>query len=265
MLSGNTLFNIILCCCWTSCDEMSLFHHHINACCICVCSFPFSGCISSVTCSLSLVLRIPKVNISYTITKLEINICTFNVSGMGWRSWLRHCATSWKVAGLIPDGVVGIFHWHNPSSHTMALGLTQPLTEMSTRNISWGKGGRCVGLTDYLATFLCRLSKYLGASASRNPQGLSRPVRDGFTFFYLYLPASFHRYCTLIFILILLSSEGQASETWEPTNKATRFGLSESTGHKTQKHSKVMFQALNVNFEGVRKWNSSRPGVCCEQ
>jgi len=30
------------------------------------------------------------------------------------------------------------------------LGLSQPLTEMSTRNISWevgGKGGRCVGLT----------------------------------------------------------------------------------------------------------------------
>jgi len=30
----------------------------------------------------------------------------------------------------------------------MALGSTQPLTEMSTRNISWGgKGGWCVGLT----------------------------------------------------------------------------------------------------------------------
>jgi hypothetical protein len=30
----------------------------------------------------------------------------------------------------------------------MALGPTQPLTEMSTRNISWGgKGSRCVGLT----------------------------------------------------------------------------------------------------------------------
>jgi hypothetical protein len=27
---------------------------------------------------------------------------------------------------------------HNPSGCTMALGLTQPLTEMSTRNISWG-------------------------------------------------------------------------------------------------------------------------------
>jgi len=29
----------------------------------------------------------------------------------------------------------------------MALGSTQPLREMSTRNISWAKGGRCVGLT----------------------------------------------------------------------------------------------------------------------
>ena len=55
-----------------------------------------------------------------------------------WRSWLRHCATSRKVAGSNPGGVIGIFHWHNPSGHTMALGSTQPLTEMSTRNISWG-------------------------------------------------------------------------------------------------------------------------------
>jgi hypothetical protein len=41
-------------------------------------------------------------------------------------------------AGSIPDGVTGNFHLHNPSGRTMALGLTQPLTEMSTRNISWG-------------------------------------------------------------------------------------------------------------------------------
>ena len=41
------------------------------------------------------------------------------------------------VAGSIPDGVIGIFHLHKPSGRTMALGLIQPLTEMSTRNISW--------------------------------------------------------------------------------------------------------------------------------
>jgi hypothetical protein len=34
------------------------------------------------------------------------------------------------------------YHWnfycHNPSGCTMALGSTEPLTEMSIRNISWG-------------------------------------------------------------------------------------------------------------------------------
>ena len=53
--------------------------------------------------------------------------------------WLRCCATNRKVAGSIPDGVIGIFHWHNPSDRTEALGSTQPLTEMSTRRISWGE------------------------------------------------------------------------------------------------------------------------------
>jgi hypothetical protein len=44
---------------------------------------------------------------------------------------VAHCATSRKVAVSIPDGVTGIFHSHKPSGRTMALGLTQPLTEMS--------------------------------------------------------------------------------------------------------------------------------------
>jgi hypothetical protein len=39
--------------------------------------------------------------------------------GTRWRSWLRHCATSRNVA-------------------VSALGLTQHIREMSTRNISWG-------------------------------------------------------------------------------------------------------------------------------
>jgi hypothetical protein len=43
------------------------------------------------------------------------------------------------VAGSILDGVTGIFYRHNPSDRTVALGPSQPLTEMSTRNIPWGK------------------------------------------------------------------------------------------------------------------------------
>jgi hypothetical protein len=59
-----------------------------------------------------------------------------------------HSATSWQVARLIPDGVIGIFHWLNPSGHTMALWST----EASNRNeyqgyLLGGRGGRCVGLT----------------------------------------------------------------------------------------------------------------------
>jgi hypothetical protein len=52
--------------------------------------------------------------------------------------WVRHCATNRKVTGSSPDGAIGIFHCHNPSGCTMALGSTQPLTEMSTRSNSWG-------------------------------------------------------------------------------------------------------------------------------
>jgi hypothetical protein len=40
----------------------------------------------------------------------------------------------------IPDEVTEFFNWPNPSSRTMALGSTQPLTEMSTRNLHGGKG-----------------------------------------------------------------------------------------------------------------------------
>jgi hypothetical protein len=43
-----------------------------------------------------------------------------------------------KFAGSIPDGVTGIFQSLNPSGRIVALGSTQPLTEMSTRNPSCG-------------------------------------------------------------------------------------------------------------------------------
>jgi hypothetical protein len=43
------------------------------------------------------------------------------------------------VTGSNPDEV-DFFNVPNPSSRTMALGSTQSLTEMSTRNIPGGKG-----------------------------------------------------------------------------------------------------------------------------
>jgi hypothetical protein len=49
-----------------------------------------------------------------------------------------HYATSRKVAGSNSDEVIGYFNLPNTSSRTMALGSTQPLTEMSTRNLPVG-------------------------------------------------------------------------------------------------------------------------------
>jgi hypothetical protein len=66
-------------------------------------------------------------------------------------------------------------HGLNPSGHTVALGWTQPVTEMSTRDILRVKGGRYVGLTS-LPPSCADGQGILGASCSWNPKGLSRPV-----------------------------------------------------------------------------------------
>jgi hypothetical protein len=60
---------------------------------------------------------------------------TTQCGGTAVAQCLRYCATNQKVACSIPDGVMEFFIDINPD-RTMALGSTQPLTEMSTRSIS---------------------------------------------------------------------------------------------------------------------------------
>ena len=110
-----------------------------------------------------------------TFCTIAPNTCSILIAvwATQWCNWLRHCTTSQKVVGLIPDGVTGIFLWLNPSGYTMALGLTQPLTRICTRGISWGvKGGWCVGLTT-LSHSCTNCLELLGASTSWSPKGLS--------------------------------------------------------------------------------------------
>jgi hypothetical protein len=63
-----------------------------------------------------------------------------------------------------------IFRWHNPSDRTVTLRSTQPVTEMSTRRISWGK---CGWQPYHLPV---PLSWNLGTLTSWNPLGHSSPV-----------------------------------------------------------------------------------------
>ena len=123
---------------------------------------PVLKSIQNTECQTPLEFQVYNIYLDYEITYTE--------KGMWWCSWLRNWATSQKVMGSIPDGVTGIFHWHNPSGHTKALGLTQPLTKMSTRN----KGSWCIQLTTL--PFMCQLSWNLGALTSWKPHGLSRHV-----------------------------------------------------------------------------------------
>ena len=86
-------------------------------------------------------IRYPVLLSAYARTcMILISKCIFNrfhkYSGT-YYSRLRHCATSRKVEGSIPDSVIGIFHWHIPSDRTMSLRSTQSPTEMCTTNISW--------------------------------------------------------------------------------------------------------------------------------
>jgi hypothetical protein len=59
------------------------------------------------------------------------------------------------------------FNWPNPSSCTVALGLTQPLTEMSTRQSFWGLLGRRLRLTT-LPPSVSQFLENVGSSTSHN-------------------------------------------------------------------------------------------------
>jgi hypothetical protein len=107
----------------------------------------------------------------------NLSIRSFITSGVrgsvvGWGSTLQ--------AGRSRDRIpheVDFFNWPNPSSRTMVLGSTQPLTEMSTRNIP-GDKGRPARKADNL-TAICEpiFYKNVGASTSHSPMGFHGPLQ----------------------------------------------------------------------------------------
>jgi hypothetical protein len=74
---------------------------------------------------------------------------------------------------------IGFFNLLNPSRRTMVLGSTQPLPEISTRNLLEGKTRRCVSLTTS-PPFVSRF--FMSVSTSHKAMGFHGLLQGSFTF-----------------------------------------------------------------------------------
>jgi hypothetical protein len=89
-----------------------------------------------------------------------------------------HYATNRKVAGSVQDEVS---NWPNPFSHTMALGSTQFLTEMNTKNLLGGKGRPTRKADNFTAVFEPIVWKMWGPRRLTTLRASAACYRDTFT------------------------------------------------------------------------------------
>jgi hypothetical protein len=137
---------------------------------------------------------------------------------------------------------VDSFNLPNPSSRTMALGSTQPLTKKLVLGIFLGvKSGRRVGLTT-LPPSMSRMSENVGASTSRKSKGLHGLYRDNFTllvFHQLRIHGDFSSFGAYVFgLLTSLFSRVQTLQTQTLTVRLQR---------KADEHGRITFC---ISFSG---------------
>ena len=74
--------------------------------------------------------------------------CIDSRLGTAVAQWLRCCATNLKVAGSIPDDVIGIFHWHKILPIALwSWGRLSLWQKWVPGAFPGGKSDRCLGLT----------------------------------------------------------------------------------------------------------------------
>jgi len=116
-------------------------------------------------------------NYVFTIIFMQYKFDKYNSNrDTQWRSWLSHCAKSRKLAGSIPDGVIGMFLLTYSFWPHYGLGVDSDCNRYEEEGyLLGGKSGRCV----VLATLPPSCAEYLeilGASNVWSSKGLKRPV-----------------------------------------------------------------------------------------
>jgi hypothetical protein len=112
-----------------------------------------------------------------------------------------HMGTQWLVEALcykLEDHGINsrqchwIFLWHCPSSHTMALGSTKPLTYMSTRNVFWGV--EAAGQPYHLLVPTVMKSGSLKLLEPWGPVQACNGITFLYTYIYIYICACMYMY-----------------------------------------------------------------------
>jgi hypothetical protein len=130
-------------------------------------------------------------NFTFTISSVAGHAVTYLVEALRYKPEVRGIESRW--GGFF-------FNLPNPSSRTMALRSTKPLTEMSTRNLPWGKG-RPAHMADHL-TAICEpiVQKMWEPRRLTTLWASTACYRDSFTF--IISVASFWKTDTTVYILI---------------------------------------------------------------